>query len=57
MHIHIDSPDGELKVWLEPRIEVAQNHGIPAREVTKVLRIVEERRGEIEKRWRDHRRG
>jgi hypothetical protein len=23
--------------------------------VTKVLRIVEERRGEIEKRWREHR--
>jgi hypothetical protein len=57
MHVHVDSPDGEVKVWLEPRVEVAQNHGIPAREVTKVLRIVEERRGEIEKRWREHRRG
>lgn len=57
MHIHVDSPEGEVKVWLEPRVEVAQNHGIPAREVTKILRIVEEQRGEIEERWRDHHRG
>lgn len=35
IHIHVESPHGELKVWLEPRIELAQNHGISAREVTK----------------------
>jgi Domain of unknown function (DUF4160) len=56
MRVHIDSPDGEIKVWLEPRVEVAQNHGIPSSEVTKILRIVEERRGEIEERWRGHHR-
>lgn len=56
LHAHIESPDGELKVWLEPRIEVAQNHGIPEREVTKILGILEKRHGEIEKRWREHRR-
>src|SRR4051794_24285039 len=36
--------------------DVVQNHGIPASEVAKILRIVEERRGEIEEQWRDHRR-
>ncbi len=56
IHIHVESPDGELKVWLEPRIELAQNHGISAREVTRILRILEKRHGEIEKRWREHRR-
>ncbi len=56
MHVHIESPDGELNVWLEPGIEVAQNHGIPEREVTKILRIVKERHVEIEQRWRQHHR-
>jgi hypothetical protein len=56
MHVHVEAPDGELKVWREPRIEVAQNHGVAEREVTKILRIVETRHGEIEKRWRDHHR-
>lgn len=57
IHIHVESPDGELKVWLEPRIELAQNHGIPEREVGRILRILEKRHGEIEQRWRQHRRG
>ncbi len=27
MHVHVESPEGEVKVWLEPRIELAQNQG------------------------------
>lgn len=56
MHVHVEAPEGELKAWLEPRIEVAQNHGIAERELTKILRIVETRYGEIEQRWHDHHR-
>jgi hypothetical protein len=57
MHVHIESPDGQVKVWLEPRIELAQNHGIAEREVRKIGRILELRHVEIEERWRQHRRG
>ena len=56
MHVHVESADGEVKIWLEPRIELAENHGIPKREVTSILEVVEERHGEIEERWRRHRR-
>ena len=56
MHVHVESSDGEVKIWLEPRIELAENHGVPEREVTKILEVVEERHGEIEERWRLHRR-
>jgi len=56
MHVHVESPDGQLKVWLEPRIELAENHEIPEREVTKILRIIERHHGEIEQRWRGHHR-
>lgn len=54
MHVHVGSPEGQVKVWLEPAIELAQNHGIPEREITKILRIVAERHDEIEQRWREH---
>jgi len=57
MHVHVESPEGEVKVWLEPRIELAQNHGVAEREVTKILRILEQRHVEIEERWHRHRRG
>ena len=56
MHVHVESPDGELKIWLEPRIELAENYGIPTRELSKILEVVEERHGEIEQRWHQHRR-
>jgi hypothetical protein len=29
MHVHVASADGEAKFWLEPRLELAEAHGIP----------------------------
>jgi hypothetical protein len=26
LHVHVQSADGEAKVWIEPRIEVARNY-------------------------------
>ncbi len=28
MHVHVISPDGEAKFWLEPEIELAVNQGL-----------------------------
>jgi hypothetical protein len=28
MHVHVQSPDGEAKFWLEPVIAQAQNYGL-----------------------------
>ena len=38
-HIHIRSPQGECKFWLEP-IGLAQNRGISARELREIERLV-----------------
>lgn len=54
MHIHVVSPDGEAKFWLEPAVELALNRGIPAHEVRIIGRIVERRRHEIATAWREH---
>jgi hypothetical protein len=39
-HIHVRSPDGECKFWLEPMIILASNRGIPAHELREVERLV-----------------
>lgn len=52
MHIHVVSPEGEAKFRLEPSVELAQNQGIPAREMTAVRGIVERRKDEIATAWR-----
>ncbi|MBI4025922.1 MAG: DUF4160 domain-containing protein [Verrucomicrobia bacterium] len=53
-HVHVLSPDGEAKFWLEPVIELAVSKGLSAVELTELQRIVEERQDEIRKHWRRH---
>lgn len=54
MHVHVFSGAGEAKFWLEPAIELAENRGIPARELKTIAAIVEERTNEIATAWRKH---
>ena len=54
MHVHVESPDGEAKFWLEPGIELALSKGLKAVELTELRRIVEERQNEIKDHWRRH---
>ena len=54
MHVHVASSEGEAKFWIEPMVELADNGGISAREITAVGKIVEERKDEIATAWRKH---
>ena len=39
-HIHVRSPDGECKFWLEPTIRLARNRGVRAHDLRDVERLV-----------------
>lgn len=54
MHVHVVSPDGEAKFWLEPQIELALSKGYKSVELSELQRIVEERRDEIRDHWQRH---
>ena len=54
MHVHVQSPDGEAKFWLEPSIGLAQNHGLQGRHVFEALRLVREHEQEIRRAWHAH---
>ena len=54
MHVHVGSSEGEAKFWLEPQIELAENHGIAVREITVVTKIIERRANEIAAAWHEH---
>ncbi len=54
MHVHVFSPDGEAKFWLEPQIELALNKGLKTAELTELHRIIEERQDEIRQHWHRH---
>ena len=40
MHVHVQHEKGEAKVWLEPQIEVAQTHGLSARQLRDALQLI-----------------
>ena len=54
MHVHVHCAGGEAKYWLEPRLELATNYGLSARQLTKIRAIVEEREDELINAWNAH---
>ena len=53
-HVHVQSPDGDAKFWLEPAIALAQNAGLSARELRAVQPLIEERADELHIAWNRH---
>jgi len=53
-HVHVHHADGEAKIWLEPQVEVAQNHGLSARRLAAALRLVRRYDNEIRAAWEEH---
>lgn len=54
MHVHVVSPDGEAKFWLEPAIEVARNYNLGERDVQRARDLIEEHEDEIREAWNRH---
>lgn len=51
LHVHVISPDGEAKFWIEPAIELALNKGLSTTELKELKQIIEERQNEIREHW------
>ena len=54
MHIHVLSPTGEAKFWIEPVVALADYSGFTNRQLKELTRVVEKHAKEIEKAWKDH---
>jgi hypothetical protein len=53
-HVHVQTPDGEAKFWLEPIVALSHAAGLRNAELTTIQKIVEERRNEICRAWKAH---
>jgi hypothetical protein len=53
-HVHVAHHSGEAKVWLEPEVVVAHSHGLQARQLAEVIRLVKEHHDDIRHAWDAH---
>jgi len=53
VHIHVETPDGECKFWLDP-IRLAGNKGVSPEVIRKIERIVFEYRTFLEEQFHEH---
>jgi hypothetical protein len=53
-HIHVASPDGEAKFWIEPIVALAASTGFSPKKLRALQSTVEARRNEIKSRWKKH---
>ena len=53
-HIHVSSANGEAKIWIEPKIEVANVVGLSMQDVNKILKLVKEKEKMINEYWNNH---
>jgi hypothetical protein len=54
MHIHIITPNGEAKYWLEPEIELAINHKLSQQKLNEIEKIIKENSYEFKRAWIKH---
>jgi len=54
VHIHVTKGKPTAKFWLYPDVTVAYNRGFSSRIQSELIRVIEERKDEIEGAWDDH---
>ncbi len=52
-HIHVISPEGEAKFWLEP-VELAEKSGLSQRQLKELEKVIQEKKDEISRAWNKH---
>ena len=53
-HVHVQRAEGEAKFWLSPKVGLALNKGLKARQIAKALLLVEENQDAFRKAWSTH---
>jgi len=54
IHVHVISPDGEAKFWMEPIIALADYSGFSEKQLNFLQKTIARRKNEIVKKWKAH---
>jgi len=54
MHVHVECSEGEAKFWIEPIVALAIYTKLRPNKLNEIQKIVEKRKNEIIKKWKEH---
>ncbi|MCR5046840.1 MAG: DUF4160 domain-containing protein [Treponema sp.] len=54
MHVHVSTPNGEAKIWMETEITVAKKINLSDNELNEIVRTTIERKEELIDAWNKH---
>lgn len=54
IHVHAERQGAEAKIWLFPDVRIAESIGFDRRTLVQLVRVVEDRKGDIERAWHEH---
>ena len=54
MHVHVSSPEGEAKFWLEPTVALADYAGFNIKNLIEIQKTVEDHADEFKRRWQEY---
>jgi len=54
IHVHIMTPDGVAKFWIEPIVALAEFHNLSAKELKEIETIIREHENEFKSAWHEH---
>jgi Domain of unknown function (DUF4160) len=54
MHVHVSSPEGEAKFWLEPTVALADYAGFDRKNLIEIQKTVEDHADEFKRRWQEY---
>ena len=53
-HVHVRTPDGKAKFWLEPQVELADSSNLAQRELRQLEELVTEYQDDFRTAWSEH---
>jgi len=54
IHIHVTSPEGEAKFWLEPTVSLATSYNLTPRQLMNIQKFIEDHKNEIKRKWKSY---
>ena len=54
VHVHVECSEGEAKFWIEPIVALAIYTKLRPNKLNEIQKIVEKRKNEIIKKWKEH---